>query len=148
MAMKSFLIAIITLAATSVHAGSVYKWVDHNGKVHYGDRPAQGTDSLRLEVETPKSTTSDISNARREKQRRLLEAFELEDAQEEAEQAQRKREKQKRKLACARAQDKLERMRNAGYLYRYNDEGERVIYSDSERREATEEAQDAVRQLC
>lgn len=146
--MKAFLIAIIAMATAAAHAGSVYKWVDQNGKVHYGDRPAQGADSVRLEVETPKSTTSDISNARREKQRRLLEAFEHEDAQEEAEQARRRREKQERKLACARAQDNLQRMRDAGYLYRYDDNGERIIFSNSERKEAVQEAQDAVRQRC
>lgn len=148
--MKTFAIVAFAMAVAtgSAHAGSVYKWVDENGKVHYGDRPAQGTQSTRLEVETPKSTTSDISEARREKQRRLLEAFEREHAQDEAEQAERQRKKQERKIACARARVDLERIQNAGYLYHYNDQGERVVYSHSERVEATQEAQAAVRQFC
>jgi hypothetical protein len=146
--MKALLIAIIMLAAAAAHAGSVYKWVDEKGKVHYGDRPAQGSDSLRLEVEAPRSSTSDISAARREKQRRLLEAFELEDAQKKAAQTKQKREKQERKLACARARDNLQRLRDAGYLYRYDKNGKRVIYSNSERKEAVLEAEEAMRRRC
>ena len=148
MIIRALLIALIAAAATTAHAGSVYKWVDQNGKVHYGDRPAHGIDSVRLEVEEPRSTSSDISNDRREKQRRLLEAFEREDQQEKEAQAKQKREKQERKIQCARAKDNLERIRNAGYLYRYNNEGEKVVYSKTERQAATREAEQAVRQLC
>jgi glutaredoxin len=41
--MKTFflMISILLLATSSVHAGSLFKWIDKDGKVHYGDKPAE-----------------------------------------------------------------------------------------------------------
>lgn len=43
-------IAIVTFAAAA-SAAEVYRWVDENGKVHYGDRPRPGAE--RMEVAPP-----------------------------------------------------------------------------------------------
>lgn len=41
--------SILLIATLSVSA-EILKWVDENGKVHYGDRPAQSNDVQYLEV--------------------------------------------------------------------------------------------------
>ena len=43
------------LVQTSVHAG-IYKWVDENGQVHYGERPGNTT-SERLTIRKNETTT-------------------------------------------------------------------------------------------
>lgn len=41
--MKRSLIALLTLfVLTAAHAQTVYRWVDQDGKLHYGDRPPPG----------------------------------------------------------------------------------------------------------
>ncbi len=34
-----YLICLMLVVSTSLHAGSIHKWVDENGNVHYGDTP-------------------------------------------------------------------------------------------------------------
>ena len=46
--MKPTLILLMMLAMQPVLAGELYRWVDANGKVHYGDVPAN--DAQQLEV--------------------------------------------------------------------------------------------------
>lgn len=47
--MKTFflLIGILLVASNSVQAASLYKWTDKDGKVHYGDKPAE--DAIKAE---------------------------------------------------------------------------------------------------
>lgn len=41
--MKRSLITLLTMfVLTAAHAQSVYRWVDQDGKLHYGDRPPPG----------------------------------------------------------------------------------------------------------
>lgn len=37
--MRLFLIAALLISSAVASAGEVYKWVDKDGKVHYGDKP-------------------------------------------------------------------------------------------------------------
>lgn len=39
---------VVGVVATPAQADKVYRWVDEKGKVHYGDRPAQGAEQLKL----------------------------------------------------------------------------------------------------
>ena len=47
--MKAFflLISMLLVASNSVQAASLYKWTDKDGKVHYGDKPAE--DAIKAE---------------------------------------------------------------------------------------------------
>jgi len=44
--MRLILIAVLAAAASFAAYGDVYKWVDQNGNVHYGDKPKQGGDRV------------------------------------------------------------------------------------------------------
>jgi glutaredoxin len=44
--MKGIFLLIGLLIMTNVQAGELYRWVDSNGKVHYGDMPQPGTEDL------------------------------------------------------------------------------------------------------
>ena len=46
-----YLIALTLLASISLHAGTIHKWIDADGNVHYGDSPpiTVKTESVRVQ---------------------------------------------------------------------------------------------------
>lgn len=60
-------ICLLLVAATSAQADSILRWKDKDGKVHYGDRPAE--DAIAVEQKkfgaTPASGDDDLSYAAR-----------------------------------------------------------------------------------
>ena len=51
---KIAILMALALAASAqvVQADSVYKWLDEDGKVHFGDKPSMGHDSNQVKVST------------------------------------------------------------------------------------------------
>ncbi|MGI9304540.1 MAG: DUF4124 domain-containing protein [Gammaproteobacteria bacterium] len=145
--MRAF--AVILLVATAcVDAKQVYKWTDSEGNVHYGDRP-NGAASEQIEVKSSDTAAPSASEAqRRERQNRLLQIYDEErrEAREAAE-----KEKQNKEIAkrnCNVARDHLAQIQDASYLYRLDDKGERVAYTDEERTQATRKAELSVKSWC
>lgn len=67
--MRTLFLIVIILIAGSVHAESLYRWVDKEGKVHYGDRPAE--DAVQAEQKRFSATGGDVElpyNLRKAKQ--------------------------------------------------------------------------------
>ena len=56
--MKAFflLINILLFATNSVQAASLYKWIDKDGRVHYGEKPAE--DAVKAEQKKFSATAS------------------------------------------------------------------------------------------
>lgn len=50
-----YLIFLLLVGSTSLHAGSIHKWVDENGNVHYGDAPPAETKSENVRVQSAPS---------------------------------------------------------------------------------------------
>ena len=69
----STLLLVLTVAAP---AAGVYRWIDERGRVHYTDRPPNpDTEAKRMTIAPAPGVDPELS-ARRERQRRLLEAIE------------------------------------------------------------------------
>jgi hypothetical protein len=63
---SKYLISFVTLLllAASVPAAEVYRWVDEQGKVHYGEHPPPGVkDASRVKVQPPATAASDATTA-------------------------------------------------------------------------------------
>jgi len=60
MPMKTFVLACVAslLVSANLWAGTIHKWVDESGKVHYGDYPPHSAKSKQLEL---KNTSPSIS---------------------------------------------------------------------------------------
>lgn len=99
------LAVMLLLAWGCASAADAYKWVDEDGRVHYGDQP--GNASAR-EITLPATQPMDEAvRARGQKQQKLLQVFE-EERREKAEQtAKAKAEQQKREEACGLARIRL-----------------------------------------
>lgn len=59
--LKTFLMALMVLAASNTHAAKLYKWVDSNGAISYQDRPPPKNAKI-LSEQTVKSSVSDDIN--------------------------------------------------------------------------------------
>jgi len=131
--MRTSILAVALLAASApALATDVYKWVDEDGRIHYGDRPA-GESAEAVEIEPRQPGTDPELEQRRDKRDKLLEQF-ADERRREAEEAERlAAEKAQRKRECTRARDQLWQYEHAPYLYDTNDDGERRILSDAER---------------
>lgn len=142
------LLLLFSMTGTAVSA-EVYKWVDEQGQVHYGDKaPEQGASSLQVDPGPAADTPPPDEAERREKRHRLLRAYEQErqiKQQREQEQTAREAERKKR---CAWARDRLRRYTHAGALYDLDEEGNRRLLDDSQRQQAEANARQDVKKWC
>jgi len=130
----TFILPPLLLISTSIsiQAADVYKWVDEQGRIHYGDKPADDS-ALSVEVEPETPTVDPEEEKRRRKRDKLLEQF-ADERREQAEEAQRlAAEKAERQRECERTRKQLWQYEHSPYLYDTNADGERRILDDAER---------------
>ena len=129
------------------NAAEIYKWVDENGQVHYGDRSTeQGSEKIDIKI-VPKSKQQTSGN-REAKQHRLIQVM-AEERQEAAQQRQAQKERlQELKIKCTEARKSLQEMRHATGIYTVNDKGEKLFLSEKEREQAELKLQSRVDSLC
>ena len=58
---RSCLVLVLLLISTVATAGSIHKWTDKNGKVHFGDRPPAGvkTENVTVKPNVYESTSTE-----------------------------------------------------------------------------------------
>ncbi|MFT5132002.1 MAG: hypothetical protein ACI9SC_000465 [Gammaproteobacteria bacterium] len=138
---------IFTFSNVTFLSAAVYKWVDENGKTHYGDKPhSEKAESIRIKK---KPTLDPDHDARVEKQRRLLNALDEDRLEAKKTKENAAAEMSKRKTNCAKAQKDLENITNAGFLFKKSDDPQNpTIYGDEERDKITADASKAVQYWC
>jgi hypothetical protein len=130
----------VLMLASAMASAEVYKWLDADGNVHYGDRPP-GTGSDSQSVTLPPAPTKDADHEQRSLlQRRLLEAIDSERAERDQVQSELAAAKRERALKCEKARLDLARFERANIVYTNDESGARIYMSDDERREATANA--------
>lgn len=142
--------ALLVLSAFATFAGaeSVYKWVDSEGKTHYGDkRPSSGTDRQQIELKKAPAANSSIAS-RNSRTQRLLQSFRQEREEKKAERNAAAEKKKERKALCAEAVKTQKIYKNSSYLYDHDDEGERVILTDEQQAQEMARAQAEVDKWC
>ena len=139
------------LMAATVDAEGVYKWVDNEGKVHYGDRPPAfgGSESIRIEAQDPGAAAA--GQQRVKEQQRLLDAMKAD--REEREAKHRERAKQRETAArqirqCEAARKQLREVRDANWLWENKPDGSRRILTAEERAGAEEQLEAAIARHC
>ena len=131
-----------------VQAGKIYKWVDENGKTHYGDN-ARSNSGIAQEIHVPKTPAVDASvNTRKERTERLLGAFKQErDEKRDSRQAAAE-EKKKRVANCAAAETSQYKYEHVSTLYKTDADGNRVNLTDEEYAKAMADLQTEVDRWC
>ena len=144
MCSHSLFAALLVVASTC--RAELYQWVDEHGQTHFADRP-QHSQPHEIAVRSAPALQPD-SAQRRDKTRRLLNAFQLERQQQREEKAKRQEETQQRRRNCVRAKDNLRQSSEAGSIYRLDDSGNRIYLSEPERAAAIRRHQQAVAAWC
>lgn len=142
---------VIALALVGVFGpgnAEIYKWVDEQGQVHYGDKPQAQAESISVEGQGEPAKAPPDDSARRERQQRVLKSMQMERERKQALREQERASAQEAEQRCAEARQRLADISGAGFLYRRNAEGERVIFTDEERAQASEQAEAAVEHYC
>jgi len=137
---------------SQVKAGSIYRWVDAKGGVHYGDKPAPSIDNPKSESaidkadlnvgdnpEAQKKLANDIRNSAQKKR----EAGEAEVAAKEL--ASKDLERQK---ACTAAKSVVKTYSDGGRIASVNEKGERIVLDDKEVSTKRDEAIKAMDEIC
>ncbi len=147
--MKRLLILSLLLASAPASA-EIVKWVDSQGKVHYGDQPPASAKNpqpmnIKNQPGTPGGTGAQKSVAEQEQEFRKR-RMETDDAEKKA--AEEKAQADAAKQNCAAARSNLKTLQDGVRLTRYNEQGERVFLDDAERAQAMADAQRAVSEWC
>lgn len=124
----------------------IYKWVDEQGRTHYGDKSVENSEQLN--ITTKKSGNSNSSSDRAERRQRLIDTIDEDNARKKETKDKKRKEKKKRERNCAIAKDKLTRMERAGYLYDLDKDGNRVIISNEERKKETSGLRKNIKKYC
>lgn len=142
--------SILTLAASGIAvAGDIYKWVDEDGHVHYGDKPV-GAQSERMAIQSTPTDPVRIAAQAQARAAARMEARETEATaavEEPSEEALRAMALERRE-ACEKARAAMQRMLGARHLYREDDSGERVYLDEAEMQAARERAENQVSEFC
>lgn len=143
----------VILAAGLLMAGAVsaevYKWVDEQGRVHYGDaRPAdRAVETVRTPVR-PSGEEVLRANSRLDALREREQAAQKTRAEEERNAQRDARETAQREASCREAKRQLHVLGLERPLYRFDDQGNRVYLDDGQRAAERAEAQRRVDEVC
>jgi hypothetical protein len=137
----------VLLAAATAHA-QVYRWVDEQGKVHYGERPPSGAKAAPVEnrLATPPGAPApkaapDASQQERDFQRRRMER--------EQQEAREQKAAAKARQQCERERARLAQLRNVRRIQSGVDEKGNLRYmSEAERADAIAAQEGAVARAC
>jgi hypothetical protein len=137
--------AFMALAATASQA-ILYKWIDENGRVVYGDQPPPGAKPEKLSASVSAADPNAVRNMastdaeikKRQQQR----------ADEAAKTAKEDVDNKKKLDQCVQARGRVKTLQAVDVaVFRYNEKGERVFYEPAERERAIAENQKLLRDL-
>lgn len=131
---------LITAAVLGVvvGAGSVYKWVDEDGNVHYGERPPQeqSKDAEKVRIEKGPSDSDDEAAGGNDE--------DTTGGEEENGEPDDPIQKQQ----CKLSRDILERYQSAEFLYREGEDGEKRRLTEEEKQAEIERVKNDIRKFC
>jgi len=144
---SKFLIIIFFLFCLSNANSEVYKWIDENGKVVYGDKP---TSSDAEQIKIKKTPVQDpLVQERYEKQNKLLDIMKQERDEKNALKKEEKQKKDEQKKMCANARQELKKIKEARYLYEDSDDPNNPrIWTDKERKATEIEFENYIKKNC
>lgn len=135
----------------SVAHAEVYRWVDKDGRVHFSDRPRAGAETVKIRPASPRSTnTGEVLDeaARRDKQRRVLNAYQKDREERRATRAKSQAEQDKLAERCKILEKRIGNANNARFLYRKGEDGQKQVLSNEDRAEYVAKLRDAADSYC
>jgi len=153
----SWIFLAMLLAASSASA-QMYKWVDKDGKTHYGSTPPPGSKTSAVKAPPPSAAAAAPASAAGDaKKKGPLTAAEqeqeyrkrkLEEEKSGKKAAQEQQAKSERNEGCERTREYLSTLQSGQRIARTNPSGERYYMDDNQVAQEITKAQQAVQQTC
>lgn len=143
------LLLFLLMTVIGASAG-VYRWVDENGQVQYGDRPppeAANSDEVVIRNQGPTSDPAAPVD-RKQARERLLQQYESERKEKKEAAAKKRKEKKQREARCNYAKNRLTEYLEHGLLYERLPNQERKYLTDQQRDAAIADARADVKKWC
>ena len=141
------LISLIILSNATLLPAQVYKWVDNEGKTHYGDK-LQSNASETVHIRK-KAALDSNHQSRSETTTRLLNVLDKECNEKKKLKAQAAKDKRELAAKCIRAKKELEEIKKTSFLYKKpKDPKNPTIYNHEEREKITSGAEKAIQTFC
>lgn len=153
--MKKICFTLLVMSMSMPVSAEIYRWVDENGNVHFGDRAGSATATEMKLKDTGSGGQGSAPDefegeelTREEKRQRILDAMN-EDREErnklKKEESERKKAKKKR---CARLRDKLRNLSGATGVYDLDEDGKRVFLSNKDRSRSEQSLRKMIASHC
>jgi len=137
--------AFLALAATTSQA-ILYKWIDENGRVVYGDQPPPGAKPEKLNANVAPADPNAVRNMASTDA--AIQKRQQQKADDAAKAAKDDAETKRKIEQCSQTRGRIKTLQAADVaVFRYNDKGERVFYEPAERETAIAENQKLLRDL-
>jgi len=144
--MERVLTLILLIGMAPIANAEIYKWVDEQGRVHYGDKEI--TNAKALDLDTTKKGHINTGSSREEKRRKLLDAMQEDKEREQTEQKKNRDKKKKHDRSCVVAKHQLSQFERASYLYDLDKDGNKVITSNEDRDKRTSQLRKKIQKHC
>jgi len=150
-------ICLAMLFVASTAFAQMYRWVDKDGKVRYGDTPPPGVKTSTINAPQSGGAAAESAPAAKDAKKAPLSAAEQEQEyrkrQQEAEKAGKKSEQEKQAQsaqseACERTREYVRTLQSGQRIARTNPNGERYYMSDDQVAQEVVKAQQAVQRDC
>ena len=160
--MNRILVMVAAIAFSAAASAQLYKWVDGNGKVQYGDTPpGDAAKVTRLRAASPGAAPEPVPAAdakkdgkdAKDKEKALTPEQAFQKRQQERQQAEAKAEKEReqteqRRANCETAQTNLRQLQSGQRMWTVNAAGERVFIDDEQRTRELQRAQKSAAEWC
>jgi hypothetical protein len=141
----------LTLAVSGIAvAGDIYKWVDEDGNVHYGDKPvSNGSERVAIE-----SRPTDRARVQSQYQAAAQARAENRDARAQADEEGRKAEEElraqaeERRQKCEASRATMQQFVRSRRIYTQDESGERVYMDEAQMQAARERVENDVNEYC
>ncbi len=143
------ILLVATVIFGTAVAAEIYKWIDADGNVQYGDRPSGAESEVQLQITSRPTDPARIeaqTTARLEQQAAAREAAanEPQGPSEEELRAQARERAEK----CTMYRARLDKFVHSRRLYRADANGERVYLDEAETQAARDNVQRQVEEYC
>ena len=133
-------------------AAPVYKWIDEDGQVHYGNR-SDNKNAKEVKIKNRYIDSGNLfaplsAQERVDKQKRFLNALDAENKSIADEERKKKEEEELKLSRCHASRDQLKRAESASALYDLDEKGNRVLLNKKQYDQAMKQARARVEKWC
>lgn len=139
---------LLSCVLAAAGAADVYRWVDHQGQVHFGDRPPQVEAATKLDLPSGPASEETPEVDRSQALERLLRYYDEKRADEREAGARARQEQAVREARCKEARRRLSTYEAAARIYTTGEDGQRHFLSGDERDQLIGKLQAAISRWC